>query len=233
MAVLRVQVWQLAPAIPQLPKPDSSQVLPEQQPFAHEVVVHWQLPFMQTWPAAHFVLPPQVQAPFVHPSAFVALHVPQPAPFVPQAKAVGMTQVLPEQQPFGQLAGVQPLQTPPAEQVPPRHTWQAEPPMPHAVAVGVVHVFPAQQPVGQDVPSHTQLNTPALETHSWPTPQAAPLPHVHTPVVPQALPVCPQAAHELPRVPQAAAVGASHTLPLQQPLGHEAASQTHLPPEQA
>ncbi len=163
----------------------------------------------------------------MQPSATVALQAPQPAPFVPHAAAVGITQVFPEQQPPGQLAGVQPLQTPPLEQVPPRQTWHAEPPVPQAAAVGVVQVLPEQQPLGHDVPSQVQLQTPFDTTHSWPAPHAAPPPHVQAPALLQAFPVRPQPVHEPPIVPHAAVVCASQTLPLQQPFGHDAASQTH------
>jgi hypothetical protein len=209
-------------------------VLPEQQPFAHELAVHWQLPFKHAWPATHFAFPPQVHAPPVQPSATDGSHVPQPTPFVPHAVALGMVHVFPEQQPPGQLAGVQPLQTPPCEQVPPRHIWQAEPPVPQADgAVPTRHAFPEQQPLGHDVPSQVQLHTPFTLTHSCPLPQAGAPPHVQAPALLQAFPVLPQPVQDPPIVPHAAVVCCSHTFPLQQPFGQDAALQTHCPPEHA
>jgi hypothetical protein len=41
-----------------------------------------------------------------------------------------------------------------------------------------------------------------------------------------------QAAHSAPLPPHAAVVGVTHWLPMQQPVGHEVASQTHALPKQ-
>jgi hypothetical protein len=70
--------------------------------------------------------------------------------------------------------------------------------------------LPLQQPLGHDVASHTHW--PLLLLHSWPEPQA------------------PQAAPAVPQEPLDSAEYASHTpLEVQQPAGHEVASQTHWP----
>lgn len=67
--------------------------------------------------------------------------------------------------------------------------------------------------------------------HTWPAPQAAPVPQWQLPPV-QALPEVPQLAQVAPLVPQALALGVTQTPALQQPLGHEVASHTQVPPRQ-
>jgi hypothetical protein len=56
------------------------QAVPKQQPFAQDWALHTQEPPMHSWPAAHGGPPPQLQVPFVHPSATVALHEVQALP---------------------------------------------------------------------------------------------------------------------------------------------------------
>jgi hypothetical protein len=154
----------------------------------------------------------------------------QPTPFVPHAAALGITQVSPEQHPIGQLAGEQPLQTPLLEHFPPRQIWQPDPPVPHAIGdVPPSHVVPEQHPLGQDVWLHMQL---PLTQICW-APHAAPPPQVQAPAVLHPSPEWPQIAHAPPAVPHAAGVCSSHTLPLQQPFGHDAGLHTHCEPTQA
>lgn len=223
------QVWHVVPLMPQNLKPDDSHVVPEQQPFGHEAGVHWQLPIEQTCPCTHSAFPPQLQAPAVQPSASVGSHVAQPIPFVPHAPAVGTVQVAPAQQPVAQLLGEHPLQTPPAEQVPPGHGWHAEPPVPHALGeVPSSHVLPEQQPLGHELRLQTQ---PAVE-QICPAPHAGPPRQVQAPAALQASPVWPQPVHAPPAVPHSVVVCASQMFPLQQPLGQEAGVHAHSPPEQ-
>ncbi len=90
------------------------------------------------------------------------------------------------------------------------------------------HVVPPwQQPVGQDAAS--QMHLPP--EHTWPLPHAAPPPQVQLPLVEQPSPVVPQLAHVAPFVPHAIADGVVHVVPEQQPVGQDAESQTHFPPE--
>jgi hypothetical protein len=156
--------------------------VPEQQPLWQESGVHAQLPVEHTWPATHEAFPPQVQTPDeLHPSASELSHDPQPTPPVPHADAVSaVVQVSPLQQPVAQLPDEQPLQTPPAEQVPPGQVWHVEPPVPQAEGESPdSQVDPEQQPSGHDVPLHAQLPF----TQIWPEPHAVPPPHVHVPPV--------------------------------------------------
>lgn len=146
-----------------------------------------------------------------------------PAP-LPQAATDGLLQVAPEQQPPGQLIALHPLQRPASQVCPAGQVSQAPPPAPHDC--GVVpgaHRPCAQQPVGQEVPSHTQV----LATQRWPTAHAAPLPHRQLPVAEQLSERASQAAQVAPPVPQLPSERVRQVLPLQQPLGHEVASQTH------
>ena len=87
--------------------------------------------------------------------------------------------------------------------------------------------LPLQQPDEHEVVLQTQLP----EMHSWPLAQGDPLPHAHTPPAVHISEVGPQLAQVLPPAPQSLdEVGSTHTLPLQQPPGHDVASHTHDPP---
>jgi hypothetical protein len=163
--------------------------------------------------------------------AFVVSHVTQPVPSVPHVVSEAASHVEPEQQPMGQEVELQ-------THAPPEHTWpalqggpdphlqapvaehvsvlagshaaHAAPPTPHAAnADGVLHVEPEQQPDGQLVEVHP-LHVPEVQVpglHDWQVPP--PLPHV---VV--VFPIW------------------QLWLASQQPVGHEVALQTHVPPEQ-
>ncbi len=91
------------------------------------------------------------------------------------------------------------------------------------------HVVPLQQPFGHEF----SLQTQPPWTHACPAPQAAPPPQVHAPAPLHPSPEVPQLRHAPPAVPHAPGVCASHTLPLQQPLAHDDAVHTHLPPMHA
>ena len=102
------------------------------------------------------------------------------------------------------------------------------PPVPQWFASGgVTHAPPEQQPVGHEVASQT--HTPALQRR--PAPHGAPEPQAQAPLRQLSLWES-QAAHIMPTGAQAAAVGVVQTLPAQQPVGHDVASQMQLPFEQ-
>ncbi len=107
------------------------------------------------------------------------------------------------------------------------HVWHVPPLPPHApVVLPGWHVLPWQHPVEHEAAS--QMHLP-LE-HTCPLPHAVLPPQVQAPVTEQPSPVVPQFVHIAPPVPQAIAEGVVHVVPEQQPLGHDAASQTQLPP---
>ena len=88
-------------------------------------------------------------------------------PAGPHAFAVvGETHIAPEQQPFGQVVGLQPEQVPPLHESPPGQAVQGPPPVPQADAeLPFSQVLPAQQPVGQLVESQMQL--PSWQRWAW------------------------------------------------------------------
>lgn len=128
----------------------------------------------------------------------------------------------PEQQPPGQVAGLQPVHAPPAQALVPQD-WQARPPLPQAVLESPGRHTPfAQQPVGHETPLHTQ----APSTHADPVGQAGPVPHVQAPAAEQ--PSAVKASHATqtaPPVPQVERARVRQTPPAQHPLGHEPGSQ--------
>lgn len=86
-------------------------------------------------------------------------------------------------------------------------------------------MLPLQQPV-QDVWSHTQVPS----RHRCPLAQAAPDPHWQTPPDEQLSEIwLSHGAQAVPGAPQERSERVSHVLPLQQPCGHDVASQTHCP----
>lgn len=220
-------VWQAASVggLTQLP--------PLQHPLAQLVASHTQVPLLQWFPIAHSAFEPQRQVPAAsHPLARIGSHALQAAPPVPQSAAVGAaTQVEPLQQPLAQFEALQPAHTWAVQLWPPQDA-QTAPFLPHSVlSVPALHCpVPSQQPPEQLVESQTQLPP----TQRCPAAQAAPAPHAQAPVV-QRSDFASQAAQPVPAAPQAVIVwlaGAMQVEPLQQPLGHEAAVQTHAPPVQ-
>ena len=160
----------------------------------------------------------------------MASHITHAAPPVPHDASDGDMQLDPEQQPPGQVVGLQSAQAPPA-QMRPAQSWHAAPPLPQlAPVVPGRQVVPAQQPLGHEVRSHT--HAPARQR--WPAPHGTPAPHWHAPVAEQrsALPAV-QAWQALPLAPQlSTVVGVLQTVPAQQPLAHENASHTQAPATQ-
>ena len=175
-------------------------------------------------------------------------HTLHAAPPEPQCCAVvPASQVVPLQQPPAQLT-LSHLQTPPTQCCPLAHgdpephthapvalqpslvipqATHAPPAGAHVPAEAGKQMLLAQQPPGHEVASHTQ----PPETQRCPAPQAACPPQLQLPAV-QLLAVAPQSTHAPPPLPHAPTAGVVQTLPLQQPLGQEAALQTQTPPTQ-
>ena len=107
------------------------------------------------------------------------------------------------------------------------HAVQAVPCAPHVASDGRVHEVPLQHPPGHDVASHTQ--TPCAQCR--PALHGAPVPQRHAPVPEQSSVRTGSHATQLaPANPQVESERSSQVCPLQQPLGHEVASQTQNPP---
>jgi hypothetical protein len=168
-------------------------------------------------------LPPQIPPVQLCP----AVHARQAPPPVPQELAVGgLIQVLPLQQPVGQVTALQVV----LMQAPATHCWpgpqagpvpqaqeplvqvfavvelhatQATPAVPHELRVGAVQVLPLQQPVGQE----TALQLP-------PEPQVPPL---------QGTPL----AHAVPQLPQ---LEGSDEVVVQMPPPHDVPRQESVSP---
>ena len=97
-------------------------------------------------------------------------------------------------------------------QTPFEHGEHKAPACPHFVGVSEAYptqVVPLQQPLVQD--DVLQMHMPVTVLHAWPVPQ---LEHDAPP---------------LPHWPNDSEAYGTHVLPLQQPAGHEVASQTHCP----
>jgi hypothetical protein len=191
---------------------------------------------------------PHVQAPAdEQPSALTESHTVHDAPAAPQVPMdSGVHSPLESQQPLGhdvasqtQLPCEQCRPDPHAPPVPQRQApsepqlslsellqaTQVEPLVPQVPRLRVRQVAPSQHPSAQDAASQTQR--PA--THAWPAPQDACPPQVHAPAVhPSAV----RASHTLqvpPTVPHADIDRVLQVVPLQQPPGHDVASQAQAP----
>ncbi len=155
--------------------------------------------------------------------------------------------MLPLQQPLGQLVPSQ-MQTPLAQRCPGPHAalvphWQVPlpeqlsafcgshatqvaPAAPHVASPRARHSVPSQQPDGHEVASHTQMPL----TQRWPGPHGGPSPHWQAPPWHRSAALELQLWHEAPPAPQSLGDGVTHAFCLQQPEGHDNASQTHAPP---
>ena len=221
------------------------QLLPWQQPLAQLAALHpppEQAPATQL-PLAHGGELPQRQAPSLEQlSALFELQATQRFPPAPQEVNAGVLQV-PEQQPLGQLAGLQaaPTQAPAAHCCPakqaglaPHWHWPATqlserrsqarhtaPLAPHPVSVEGVQTAPWQQPVEQVLLSQATQAPPVqrwLPVHDGPAPQ----PQLPVPLQ-VSLVIGSQAAHSAPGAPQAVAVGVTQALLEQHPVRQVAA----------
>ena len=216
------------PFAPHADSDSSVHTWPTQQPSGHDVASHTQAPPEQCRPWAqgslvpHWHVPPLPQR-----SVVVALQLMQEAPATPQVVGVLCSHVVPLQQPSAHevesqrhlpethacpAAHAEPLphvHWPAAEQPSATivsHEVQALPGAPHIETEGISQVRPVQHP-----PGHMQLlHAPPLHV--------SPVLHV---------------AQTLPALPHWLTVSpVSHVLPLQQPVGHEVASQVHCPETQ-
>jgi hypothetical protein len=224
-----------------------SHVLPEQQPFGHEVPLHTHAPSTHTCSAVHFGPDPQTHAPALEQPLASAPQDTHAAPAVPHASTDATSHTLPWQHPVGHDVDVQ-------AHIPPTHAWpgahSVPPPHVHAPAVqasdlvashaeqvtpftphvgddDIVHVVPpTQHPVGHDAASQTH----APPTHACPAAHGAPLPHRHSPAVehPSAF-VASQATHASPPTPHAVGDRALHVGPEQQPVAHIWVQPEHAP----
>jgi hypothetical protein len=85
LSVVRAsQLPHVPPPVPQLALLGVLQVLPAQQPVAHDVASHTQAPPTQRWPTLHAAPTPHWQPPAAQLSARVVSQVAQPPPAVPQ-----------------------------------------------------------------------------------------------------------------------------------------------------
>ena len=171
---------------------------------------------------------PHWQAPAVEQASARAGSQPtHAAPPLPHAVSECGLQVVPEQHPVGQLAAVQPLQTPTLHCWPAGQTWQAAP----AEAQAAVW-DPGRQVSCSQQPAHDS----ASQTHApleqrWPAPHAGPAPHTHEPWAEQPLAFFEShAAQLIPLMPHAPSDLGMQLEPAQQPLGQELGSQTQAPP---
>lgn len=220
------QVTQAAPPSPHAVVDGALQVVPEQQPPGQFVV----LQLLQTPPAQ--MRPAQ------------SWHAAPPAPHA--LLAVPVRHVVPEQQPLAQEVLSQthaPLtQRCPAPHGAPVPHWQvpvaehrsetapqltqALPVMPQLPTAAVLQVVPLQQPLRHE--SASQMHAPP--TQRWPAAHAAPAPHEQAPADEQPSATAgSQVTHAAPAAPQRDSEPDTQVAPSQQPLGHEAALQTHLP----
>lgn len=154
--VLVLQLAQVTPLRPQAPVVGAVQVVPLQQPLAHDAPSHTHAPPEQRWPAPHAALLPQRHAPPLHPSAFDGSQATHAAPLAPHCALVGALQVLPAQQPPAQVAALQPSHAW-FTHVIPVHAAQATPPVPQAAVLVPAwqRWFASQQPLGHELALHT------------------------------------------------------------------------------
>jgi len=223
------QATHAAPPVPQVTVDAVAQVDPEQQPLGQLVV----LQSLQTPPAQ--IRPAQSW---------------QAAPPAPQALlAVPVKQVVPEQQPLGHDVRSQthaPLtQRWPVPHGAPLPHWhaplaeqrsdaapqltQALPVTPQLATAAVLQVVPLQQPLRHEIAS--QMHAPP--TQRCPLAQAGPAPHEHAPADEQPSATArSHVMHAAPAAPHRDSDGDTQVTPSQQPPGHDAALQTHLPETQ-
>jgi len=208
-----------------------TQLAPLQQPLGQVVASHTQVPPEQRWPGLHGVPPvPHAQLPeLVHRSERES-HATQAEPLVPHEPTAAVWHVVPEQHPVAQLVGVQVAQA--CETHGPLQLAQIAPPLPHAAAVPPgwhVPVADVQHPT-HDVESQTHIPP----EHRCPAAQGDPVPQRQLPDASYvSASVELHAWHDAPAGAHAVRDVGVHVLPLEQhPLGHDVASQMHMPPEQ-
>jgi hypothetical protein len=221
------QVTQAAPPSPQVVLDGAAQVEPEQQPPGQLVVLQsLQTPPPQMRPAQFWqTAPPLPQLLLLVPARQV---VPEQHPLGHEVRS--QTQApLTQRWPVAHGAPVPHWQVPVAEQrsAPAPQLTQALPVTPQVAAAAGLQVVPAQQPLRHE--SASQMQMPAAQR--WPALHAAPAPHAQVPDEVQ-LSATPgsQVMHAAPAAPHLDSDRETQVAPSQQPLGHEAGLQTHLPP---
>ena len=124
---------------------------PDRQHPCAQPASHVQLPARQTWPWLQAGPAPQEQAPLVHASAVVSLHDWHATPLAPHVAVVGLTHVLPEQHPPGQVCALQLSHTPLVHSSPGAQVSHVLPALPHDWGVvPVLQTLSAQHPDGQN-----------------------------------------------------------------------------------
>ncbi len=256
-ALVASHAVQTAPAVPQLLAVGGATqlLLPLQHPLGQLVGSQTQPPATHRCPAAHTVpAVPHAQEPAAHRSV-VGGQTAHIAPPDPHAEAeVDVVHVVPLQHPDAHDVESQ-THAPakhrcPAPQlglVPHRHdpsaehasavvasqAVHAEPATPHAATVLARQAcVPSQHPAAQVVALQAPpVHTPAV--HVWAAPHAGPLPHRQLPEVEHlSAMVGEQTAQVTPLGAQWVIDRAVQVAPLQQPVVHEVASQTHAPATQ-
>jgi hypothetical protein len=236
------QSVQAPPPVPQsLSEVPGRQVVPTQQPVAQLAapqVGTMQAPAVQTWPAGHCASVPQWHCPSApQVSARVEMQwVQTPPGAMPQYwSEMGVWQVLPVQQPVGQVVALQllaPAQTP-LTQLLGAHFSQVMPPVPQLV----LSVRPGRQLVPEQQPAQVVgSQTQAPPTQWLPAAQAVCLvPQRQTPWFEQPSAVSGSQARQRPPLgPQKTNERVLQLrVPEQQPPGQEAELQTQSPPTQA
>jgi hypothetical protein len=151
-------------------------------------------------------------------------HATHASPPKPQAESERELQIVPEQHPPAQVSA-QPEHTPLVHVSGAGHVEHALPPLPHAAAsLPAWHWLFRQQPLGHETPSHAHVPF----KHRVPAVHAAPPPHVQEPAVHLSAEPAGHAIQAVPAGMHELSENAVHVIPVQQPSGHEVASQTHL-----
>jgi hypothetical protein len=227
-ALVMSHAEQAAPLVPHVVKDDVSHAAPAQHPVGQFWGVH---PVhtcdVQVWGEGQ---PEQVEPCVPH----AAVVVPAMQTF-PLQHPLGHELALQTHTPPEQICPLTHAAAPPHVQVPDvlhpsavaPHVEQLEPWSPHVVVDCVSQTAPEQHPFGHDVAS--QMHAPP--EHRWPMPHAGLDPHLHAPAVQLSDDVELHATHDTPPVPHEAVDDVSQLEPLQQPVGHDDALQTHSPPE--
>jgi hypothetical protein len=217
-------VTHVAPSVPHAVTDGVSHVAPLQHPLGHDVELHVHMPAEQTCPVEHSTPLPHWQPSGPQAFAFVMSHAEHASPCVPHVASDDVSHTAPAQHPLGQFCGVHPVHTCDVHVCGDGHDEHIEPCVPqYVVVVPGSQTVPLQHPVGHEVELQAQIPP----EHTWPLPHAAAPPHVHVPSALHPSAVAPHAVQAPPWSPQAAAVCASQTPLLQQPLGQDVLSQTH------
>lgn len=249
---VRSHAAQVFPGGAQVAVPSDAQFPPVVQQPGQDVASQTHAPPTHRFPAAQGPpVVPQTQLPVAEQVSELAGHAAQLAPAAPHAELLRAVQTLPAQQPVGQLVALHthavPLQTWPTPHAGPvpqthepvashpvafvaSHTEHADPALPQAASALGWHACTTSQHPLEQLPAlqAPPVHTPPMQVCA--APHAGPVPQRQLPVAEQLLPLPVQSAHDAPCGPQVVSERVVHTLPTQQPVGHEVASHTHAPP---